>query len=56
MSSKIQAELENVALVWYGWYRIYREVIGTLIEVGREIEALLLSEASLKVNINVYFA
>ena len=34
----IQAELENVTLTWFGWYRLYREVLGTLLEVGRHDE------------------
>ena len=49
---KIQAELENIGLIWYGWYRLYREVLGSLVEVQRFEEALLLAEASLKVRID----
>ena len=49
MGGKIQAELENIALIWFGWYRLYREVLGTLLGVNRNEEALLLAEASLKV-------
>ena len=48
----IQAELDNVPLVWFGWYRLYREVLGILITVGRHDEALLLAEASLKVRVD----
>ena len=48
----IQAELENVTLTWLGWYRLYREVLGTLLEVGRAEEALLLAEEALKVRID----
>ena len=39
-------------LVWYGWYRSYREVLGILVTVGRHEEALLLAEASLKVRVD----
>ena len=46
------AELDNVPLVWYGWYRSYREVLGILVTVGRHEEALLLAEASLKVRVD----
>ena len=52
MGGKIQAELENIALIWFGWYRLYREVLGTLLGVNRNEEALLLAEASLKVRID----
>ena len=52
MGGKIQAELENIALIWFGWYRLYREILGTLLGVNRNEEALLLAEASLKVRID----
>ena len=39
-------------MVWFGWYRLYREVLGILITVGRHDEALLLAEASLKVRVD----
>ena len=49
----IQAELENVTLTWFGWYRLYREVLGILLEVGRAEEALLLAEEALKVGLEI---
>ena len=52
MNSEFQAELVNVTLTWFGWYRLYREVLGTLLDVGRSGEALLLAEEALKVRID----
>ena len=48
----IQAELENVNLTWFGWYRLYREVLAYLLELDRAEEALLLAEEALKIRID----
>ena len=49
---KIEAELEDVRLAWLGWYRLFREVLGVLLEIGRFKEAILLAEQALKVRID----
>jgi len=51
-AEKIEAELEDVRLAWLGWYRLFREVLGVLLEIGRFKEAILLAEQALKVRID----
>ena len=39
-------------LTWFGWYRLYREVLAYLLELDRAEEALLLAEEALKIRID----